>query len=477
MQSILHGKMDRRVLKAIESFVTLNSLDDILESTLFNLLDIEHVKKIEIRLFNENDRLISVASGRNSIPDADNQKDIVIQSWLMESPIPYPSGKIRLPHISSVFVFPLIEIDRLIGFLVIHLDKILIPDKDYLSYFYLVSLQLATKIKNIQLSNEIREAKTELQNLSAVNREAQQHVTSLSKELFAISAISAKINQSMDFSESLYKSMHTIRNIFKESHLLIYTREAETEKAKLSASDCIGSEIEPHLFRKIESEYLKEILAEGKPVVKQIEPELHHGNKLGCSRAFRMIIGVPLKSKEGTMGVMFLLREAKEPFDHAGLRLLSGMANIMGMAIENKNLYRQSLQKKDEAAFLFQSIVNFNAKLDLKETLKSVSEKGVEFIGKNCRLYLFTETRIPLILSTHALCCGAKEIVSTLFPKIHPKELKDIYGLLLSKDRPLLINNVNKSKKIPLEMKSHFRCQNIHSLLSIILGNVPISLT
>ena len=461
--------MDGRVLRVMESFVTMDSLDDILESTLFHLLDTEHVKKIEILLFNENDRLISVAAGRNSGLNSDRQKDIVIQSWLMESHIPYPSGKIRLPRISSAFVVPLLEIDRLMGFLVIDLDKILIPDKDYLSHFYLVGLQLTAGIKEIRLRNEIREAKTELQNLRVVNRETQQLATSLSKELFAISAISAKINQSMDFNESLYKSMHTIQNVFKVSCMLIYTRDTKIEKAKLSVSDCTGNEIEPCLLRKIESQYLKEILSLGKPVIKQIEAELYHGKKSGCSQPFRMIVGVPLKSKEATMGAMFLLREAKEPFDHASLRLLSGMANIIGMAIDNKNLYRQSLQKKDESDFLFQSIVKFNAKLDLKETLKSVAEKCAEIIAKNCRLYLFSETRIPLILSTHVMRRGENGIESTLFRKIHPQELIDIYGLLLSKNQPLLIKNVNRSKKIPPEMKPYFRCQKIHSLLSIVL--------
>ncbi len=169
------------------------------------------------------------------------------------------------------------------------------------------------------------------------------------------------------------------------------------------------------------------------------------------------------------MGVMFLLREATEPFDRAGIRLLSGLANIMGMAIENKNLYRQSLQKKDEAAFLFQSIVKFNAKLDLKETLKSVAEKGAEYIGNNCQLYLFSETRIPLILSTHTKCCGENGINSILFPKIYPKELKHIYQWLLTKDQTFLITNVNRSKKITPEMKLLFRSQNIHSMLSVIL--------
>ncbi len=469
MQGILPGLMDWRVLRVMETFVTLNSLDDVLESTIYNLLDMDHVKRIEILLFNANDRLISVAAGRNSDHDSNSQKDIVIQSWLMESPISHPSGKMRLPRISSVFVFPLIDIDRLMGFLYIHLDKILIPDKDYLSQFYMVALQLAAKIKEIRLSNEIREAKTDLQSMSAVNLETEHRVTSLSKELFAISAISAKINRSMDFTESLYKSMHTIQYVFKESRILIYSRDAETEKVKLSVSDCGSNEIEPQLLRKIEREYLKEILSVGKPVLKQVESGLSHGNKSEYFRSFRMIVGVPLKSKEAIMGVMFLLREAIEPFDRSSVRLLSGLANIMGMAIENKNLYRQSLQKKDEAAFLFQSIVKFNAKLDLKETLKSVAEKGAEFIAKNCRLYLFSETRIPLILSTHSMCCGEYAVKSTLFPKIHLQELVDIYGLLQSKDQPLLIKNVSRSKRFKPEMKAVFRSQKINSLVSIIL--------
>ncbi len=107
MQHILPGKMDRRVLKVIESFLTLNNLDDLLESTLFHLLDVEHVKRIEILLFNANDRLISVAAGRNLGLATDRQKDIVIQSWLMESPISHPSANKRLPpHLFSFYLSP-----------------------------------------------------------------------------------------------------------------------------------------------------------------------------------------------------------------------------------------------------------------------------------------------------------------------------------------------------------------------------------
>jgi PAS domain S-box-containing protein len=469
MPHILIEKMNQCALTVVESLVTQNSLDDVLESTLFHLLDLENVKEIEILLFNESDRLISIASGRNSGPELQRQKDIVVQSWLLESSIPYRSVKIRLPRVSTVFVFPLIESDRLMGFLNVHLDKILIPDKDFLRHFYLIGLHLVSKIKEIRLRTEVLNIKTDLQNLLTANREAQHQVTSISKELFAISAISAKINQSIDFDESLKKSMHTIQHVFKVSRILIYTREAVDQKAKLSARDCTRKEMEPKLLKKIENDYLKEILLLGKPVVKQVGTEFHDAKNNESSHSFSMIIGVPLKSKEAIMGAMFLLQESTETFDHAGLRLLSGMANIMSMAIENKNLYRHSLQKHDEAAFLFQSIVKFNAKLDLKETLKSVSEKGAEFFGNRCRLYLFSDTRIPLILSTYAKCCGENCIESVLFPKIHPPELADIYSFLLSKDQPFLINHVSRSKKIPSEMKPHFREQKIDALLSIVL--------
>ncbi len=45
-----------------------------------------------------------------------------------------------------------------------------------------------------------------------------------------------------------------------------------------------------------------------------------------------------------------------EPFNQAGLRLLSGMANIMAMGIDNMNLFQQSEQKKSEAEFLVRSL-------------------------------------------------------------------------------------------------------------------------
>lgn len=460
---------NHHILNVVESFVTLSGLDEVMESALHHLLELDHVRMIEIFLFNKNDRLIRVAFGKNSGPVSDRQKEIVVQTWLMESAVSHSSAKIRLPHVSSTFVFPLVDIDRLMGFLCFHLDKIVIPDKDYLSRISLVGMQFAAKIKEIRLATEIRERHSELMNLNAINLENQHRMTTLSKELFAISAISAKINQSLDFDESLHKSIHTIQTVFKLSRILIYTRNTETEKAKLSASDCTRNEINPQLMKIIESEYLKEILTMGKPVVKQVAAELE--NKIHSTRGmlFRMIIGVPLKFKEKIMGAMFLLRESDDLFDHASLRLLSGMSNIMGMAIENKNLYRRSLQKHDESAFLFESIVKFNAKLDLKETLKSVAEKGVEFFGKKSCLYLFSETRIPLIMSTYTNCCGKEDIESVLYSKIHHRELIDIYKFLLAVESHFLVRNINRSKKIPPEMKSYFRRQKMHSLLSIVL--------
>jgi hypothetical protein len=48
------------------------------------------------------------------------------------------------------------------------------------------------------LQDEIRELAGELQKFSSDNKDNQKRITSLSKELYAICAISTKINQSMD---------------------------------------------------------------------------------------------------------------------------------------------------------------------------------------------------------------------------------------------------------------------------------------
>ncbi len=472
MQADFSSRMDTTSLKTNETFITVQSLDELLEVFLSNLLCVHHVKMAEVLLFNKRRDLVSVATATNQETGGIKKQEIRVQSWIMDSPVTHSIRKVNFPNVHFALSIPILQLTEILGFLHIELCQIPTVDRDKLATFYLFSQELAAKIKEIMLSDEIKEVRSELRNMIANNREMLQHVTSLSKELYAISAISIKINQSMDFDRSMRKSITKIREVFKASSIAVYTKNTRTSKFELSAmdvqEDALDTSLLKEFFKKAEKTFLKDIITLGKPLVKELLPtsdekilEYVDNGKI------RVLIGIPLNSKETNIGAMLLLHRSEKIFNQSSLRLLSGMANIMAMAIENMKLYRQTEQKKKEAAFLVSSIARFHKKLDLKETLKSVAEEGAKFIGEQCQVYLFSKTKVPMTQVTYQENGDRRPLKSRTFKEIRPKELKDLYVLMLSQNKSVLIRSINHTKKIEKDVKSYLQERDIHSLMAV----------
>lgn len=83
-----------------------------------------------------------------------------------------------------------------------------------------------------------------------------------------------------------------------------------------------------------------------------------------------------------------ILRDCAQGSSRERMRLLSGIANIMSNAIENINLYRQSLLEKRKTVFLIQSISEYKGNQDLKKNLKLFIEKHTEFINDPYLIHL-----------------------------------------------------------------------------------------
>ena len=132
-------------------------------------------------------------------------------------------------------------------------------DRNELNNFYLFGVLVAFKIKEILLTNEIGELKDHLNTVASNNREIQMQVTSLSKELYAMSAVSTKISQSMDFNKSLFKAMATTRKFFGAALIGVYVKNDETSKPELCAVDCEESDQKTELKKRIEEKYVREL--------------------------------------------------------------------------------------------------------------------------------------------------------------------------------------------------------------------------
>jgi len=474
MKDTLPFKLDSHFLTTLEAYNRIDNLDDLFEAYLGYLLTIDQVRGAEIQLFNALNTLTPVAESKWVGPPNKRVPKVYSESWLLNYPVQHTAKKDGRTQIHPVFSVPLMDSGTIIGFLNIHLERLNRLQHQQLSQFHLIGLQLSSNIKEMRLKNEIKEIKEELQIQIASNSAIQHQATSLSKELYAITAISTKINQSMDFDQTLHRCLITIRKVFKAYSILIYTQNDTNSKIELVANDCDDESVVDELYgqylKSIGKNYLREVLKSDKPLIKErLEALLPVPPGIETKPPVTSLIGVALHSRDAIIGAIILLFRSPEPFHPCGLRLLSGIANIMGMNIENKALYRQSIQKKSEVDFLFSSIVKFNETLDLKATLTSVAEKGVEYCGFQSRVYLFSKIKTQVIISHYRMQNDCYTINSSLREKNEFGVLEHIYSVLseIINEKPLLIRSIERCRKISPTAKPWFSELNTSSLVAV----------
>jgi PAS domain S-box-containing protein len=325
------------------------------------------------------------------------------------------------------------------------------------------------------LRDEIGDLTGQLRSFSVDNKENQQRITSLSKELYAVCAISTKINQSLDIKKSLRKSIAKLKEVFKSSAVLVYLKSPGRFRPNLFT--CYGGGKDHNYGRKL-LERIENIVARDffvRPKAKEANfgPAPYHPKKVNLDYdGFKSMVIAPMRAKRKLVGALILLYKSTDALNQDNLRLLCGIGDIMGMATENMNLYRQSQQKKKTAAFLVQSISKFNEKLDLEKTLQSIAAKGAEFIGKRCRVFLLTETKISMIRLFQVKKKGKQRTEFESFHHIEPAELFEFYEQMRRQKRPSIISDIRSSHKFKKRVRAFFSREGVSSVVS-----VPLTLT
>jgi PAS domain S-box-containing protein len=463
-------RVEVNVLKIMQACQEPSNLDDLFEIVLTHLLDIAHVRQAEILLYNRKNDLVLAAEGNKSIYKGSSRHKIMVQSWMMDSAIRRSTRRVRIPTLFLVTSIALKTSEKLMGFLNIQLDRIQTTNNELFANFNLIGFHLSTKIKEIMLQDEIRELAGELQKFSSENKDNQKRITSLSKELYAICAISTKINQSMDVRKSLRKSIMKLKEMFRASTVLVYLKSSGRGKPKLFTlyGNNKNQKYSPRLLEQIKIIAMRDFFCDQPSMEVRLGPAPYRPKKMDFDHGdFKTMIMAPMRAKRKLIGALILLYETAETFNQDNLRLLCGIGDIMGMAIENMYLYKQSQQKKKTAAFLVQSISKFNEKLNLEKTLRSIAERGAEFISKRCHVYLFTETKIPMIHLKKVKKHGDKFSESETFYNIEPAALKEFYEQMRYHKRPSLISDITHTRKFKRCVRSFFDQEGIRSIVSV----------
>lgn len=450
-----------------ESPSMIYGLDDVLEAFLADLLNRSQVRRAEILLFNKQKVLVPIASAKNSGPRGKEKQEIRVHSWIINSNVTHTRHKVQLPNVKPQLLIPLVESWELLGFLYLQLAHITFPDKKFIDHFCTLGSRLAERIRQLIMHSKFEDMERENQQLVASHKETLQRITDLSKELYAITAISTKINHSINLRKSLRKAIAKIREVYKASSVHVYVKGPRTglEFFAMNAED---HSKRMRLPQKAEEILLKNIVTFQKPFIWN-QKNAPHPYELQNLEEFhtKTIIATPLKSQNKIIGALILLGKSGDDFTQDSLRLLSGIANIMSMAITNMRLYRESQEKKRESAFLLRCVSKFNEKLDLKEILKSVAVKGAEFLGGPCQIYLLSETRVPMIQVTYKRGGANRRPTSEALKKIHPEELRLLYKLVRPPSRCIEIKDISRAKKIGRDTKSFFLEKGIRSFLAV----------
>ena len=91
-------------------------------------------------------------------------------------------------------------------------------------------------------------------------------------------------------------------------------------------------------------------------------------------------------------------------------------------------------------------------------------EKGAEFIGPHCQVFLFSKTKIPMVQYTNKKQDHQPAVQLKTFDWIQPKAVKAFYNQMILKKRPSLINDIGRSKKIKADIKLYFMSNRIRLL-------------
>ncbi|MEE9144186.1 MAG: GAF domain-containing protein, partial [Candidatus Binatia bacterium] len=188
--------------------------------------------------------------------------------------------------------------------------------------------------------------------IAVENAQLYEDVKRKSKELSALYSIATVVNQSLDIKSVLRSVMHKILEIF--SFDAARTRLLSEDGKELRLLAQIGTEhIPPGVIPKIDGSLTGNVFQTGTPYFFediQNDPEYHRLalRKLALKGGFRSNFIIPIRVKNKILGVMLFFSKKPHRFSSNEVELVHSIADHVGIAVENSQLYEQTKQQAVE---------------------------------------------------------------------------------------------------------------------------------
>ena len=209
-----------------------------------------------------------------------------------------------------------------------------------IEFLMTMSDQLSTAVKNAQLYEDVQRELTE-------RKRAEEETRQRNRELSALNAVAATVNQSLDLEEVLGKALDKVlETIALEvgAIRLLHEQDGTLDLKIYRGVDLSPQVVESIARARLTESPLAETVAIGVPLIMEDISTNPIVERMG-RRDLKSLAMVHLKSKGQMFGTMEVVSLDPHRFTSEEIQLLTSIGHQIGTAIENARLYRAAQQE------------------------------------------------------------------------------------------------------------------------------------
>jgi signal transduction histidine kinase len=200
------------------------------------------------------------------------------------------------------------------------------------------------------LAQEFNEMAGELKTLYLT---LEQKVEQRTNELTALYDVTTTINQSLELELILKEATEKLLEVLRFDGTRIFLLDGESKELKLKYSKGTNGEHAQVCSYRIGEGITGKVAQSGEMMTFQdIQVDSRYrqlaSKTIAAEAAFRACVCLPLKNKERVVGAVNLFSYSAHDFTAEEIRMLTSMANQIGLSVERANLFDEIVQKSKE---------------------------------------------------------------------------------------------------------------------------------
>lgn len=319
-----------------------------------------------------------------------------------------------------------------------------------------------------ELADEFNKMTAALQNSHAT---LEQTVEQRTKEITALYEVTTAVNQSLALKDISDAVIAKVTEIFGFESTRIFLFNDENQELELRAS----FELDPKLslgnrvFKRGQG-VIGRVFDSGEPMIfEDVRNDPHYAalstSKMTLNAQLSFLAIFPIKTQSRIFGAILFNGRAPRKLTADETRLLTSMAEQLGVAVEKAKLFHQAETRLQQLSVLNAIGAAVSQSLDLEVLLKKAIEKLIEALNFDaCWIYLLDSDETELRLEAHQ---GLSEEV---IPSIHRRKVSaGISGTIVQTGQRLVIEDLQHDVRY-----KHVRRRGVLSLTFASAAAFPI---